>query len=227
MSEKRDSVAGTALLVTDPEACAHLEAENAIRQFDRVLDMIDEVARDKREFKLRPSKILDLHRCAMAGLSLYAGTWRAGAVTIGKSQHQPPDAFRVAELIEEMCDWVNDHWGQISAVELCAYVMWRLNWIHPFDDGNGRTSRALAYLVLCARLGDRLPGRKTVPEQIAEHKSPYYDALESADQAYRCGTIDVSAMQSLLETYIAVQLKEAFDSARAIGEVEATNRKLH
>ena len=110
----------------------------------------------------------------------------------------------MAELIEEMCDYVNDHWQQQTAVELCAYVMWRLNWIHPFADGNGRTSRALAYLVLCARVGDRLPGRKTVPEQIAENKAPYYDALETADAAFAQGRIDVGEMRDLLETYLAL-----------------------
>ncbi|MBL8221394.1 MAG: Fic family protein, partial [Bryobacterales bacterium] len=31
-------------------------------------------------------------------------------------------------------------------------VMWRLNWIHPFFGGNGRTARSASYLVLCASL---------------------------------------------------------------------------
>ncbi len=132
----------------------------------------------------------------------------------------------MAELIEEMCDYVNDHWQQQTAVELCAYVMWRLNWIHPFADGNGRTSRALAYLVLCARVGDRLPGRKTVPEQIAENKAPYYDALETADAAFAQGRIDVGEMRDLLETYLALQLKTVFDAARAV-DSDGIERKFH
>ena len=51
-------------------------------------------------------------------------------------------------------------------IHLAAYTMWRVNWIHPFAGGNGRTSRAVSNLVLCARLGYRLPGTLTVPEQI-------------------------------------------------------------
>ena len=226
MSDNRDSVASDAVLISDPEQQAIREAENAIRQFDRVLDMIDDVARGGRPFKLRTSKILDLHRCALEGLSAYAGNFRPGPVTIGKSKHTPPEAHLVAELIEEMCDYVNDHWQQQTAVELCAYVMWRLNWIHPFADGNGRTSRALAYLVLCARFGDRLPGRKTVPEQIAENKAPYYDALETADAAFALGRIDVGEMRDLLETYLALQLKTVFDAARAV-DSDSIERKFH
>ncbi len=226
MSDKRDSIASDAVLIVDPQQQAIREAENAIRQFDRVLDMIDDVARAGQPFKLRPSKILDLHRCALEGLSAYAGNFRPGPVIIGQSKHTPPDAFLVAELIEDMCEHVNANWLQQSAVELCAYVMWRLNWIHPFADGNGRTSRALAYLVLCAKVGDRLPGRKTLPEQIAENKGPYYEALEKADAAFSDGIIDISAMRELLENYLALQLKTAFDAARSTSS-ESSERKFH
>lgn len=226
MKSHRDSIADEPALVTE-EARARHEAENAIRQFDGVLDMIDEVARDRRPFRLRASKILTLHRLAMEGLSLYAGTFRPGPVKIEASKHSPPDAHLVAALTEELCDYVNHHWDTQSPVEICAYVMWRLNWIHPFSDGNGRTSRAVAYLVLCAKLGDRLPGRKTVPEQIAENKEPYYNALEQADAAFAQGHIDVSAMVELLESYIAVQLAETYAAVRALTAAESEDKKLH
>jgi Fic family protein len=224
---ERDTKASRPALITDPQEKAQREAENAIRQFDRVLDMIDLVAREGRPFRLRPSMILDLHAVAMDGLSDYAGNWRPDKVEIGESKHQPPERFRVPSLIEEMCDWVNENWQEKNALQLCSYVMWRLNWIHPFDDGNGRTSRALSYLVLCAKLGDRLPGRKTLPEQIAENKTPYYDALEKADQAWQSEQIDTSAMETLLESYLAVQLNDAFSAAKADTSAATAPRKLH
>jgi Fic family protein len=67
-------------------------------------------------------------------------------------------------------------------LHLASYVMWRLNWIHPFTDGNGRTSRAVSYLVLCIRLRALLPGKLTIPEQIEQDKTPYYRALEAAER---------------------------------------------
>jgi Fic family protein len=91
----------------------------------------------------------------------------------------------------------------------------RLNWIHPFRDGNGRTSRAVSYLVLCARLGMRLPGTKTIPERIAGNKQPYYDALDSADAAWKAGRLDVSAMELLLSDNLAAQLVEIHQAATA------------
>jgi Fic family protein len=83
-----------------------------------------------------------------------------------------------------------------------------LNWIHPFVDGNGRTSRVASYLVLCARLGYRLPGTKTIPERIAENKKPYYAALEHADVAWKQDRVDVSEMEKLLQGHLEAQLAD-------------------
>jgi Fic family protein len=118
----------------------------------------------------------------------------------------------VAELIEEMCEYVNSNW-QRSALHLSAYVMWRLNWIHPFSGGNGRTSRAVSYLVLCARLGCRIPGTETIPEQIVANRQPYYEALDAADASWARQVIDVNAMESLLERALAVQLSSVLEAA--------------
>jgi len=62
-------------------------------------------------------------------------------------------------------------------------ALWRLNWIHPFIEGNGRTARAACYYLLCVKHGAILPGRKIVPERIRENREPYYAALKSADTA--------------------------------------------
>ena len=101
--------------------------------------------------------------------------------------------------VEEMCDYILDNWSK-PAIHLTAYTLWRLNWIHPFTDGNGRTARAVAYLVLCVRLGYRLPGTKTIPELIAADKDPYYAALEAADAG------DLTVLEKLLAALLAQQL---------------------
>jgi Fic family protein len=90
-----------------------------------------------------------------------------------------------------------------------------LNWIHPFSGGNGRTSRAISYLVLCARLGYRLVGTETIPEQIVANRQPYYSALDAADAAYADGRIDVTAMEELLGQMLAVQLSSVLVDAAA------------
>lgn len=227
MSEDRHSEAEQATLINDPLEEARRESENAVAQFDRVLDMIDDVARGQRPFRLRTSMMLDLHRIALEGLSAYAGNFRPGGVTIGKSKHVPPAAHLVPGLVEEMCDHVMDRFVTDSALHLCAYVMWRLNWIHPFTDGNGRTSRALAYYVLCAKVGYILPGQKTVPEQIAADKPPYYAALEAADRAHEAGELNLSELEKLLGGQLAEQLLSAYQDAHDPEAGALKDRKLH
>jgi Fic family protein len=129
--------------------------------------------------------------------------------------------------VEEMCDFVLENFAQAKALHLCAYVMWRLNWIHPFTDGNGRTSRALSYYVLCAKIGYRLPGHQTVPEQIASAKQPYYKALEAADVKWTEGTLDLSELESLLDQCLATQLLSAYDDAKDPSAGNPKDRKLH
>lgn len=176
---------------------------------------LDEALRRGPRFRLRPSTILDLHRCAVQGLLPAPGAFRVVSMDITEARHQPPAPREVPGLVEDLCDHVHDTWSTATPIHLAAYTMWRLNWIHPFVDGNGRTSRALSYLTLCARLGHRLPGSPTVPERVAESKAPYYAALESADLAWSEGRLDVSAMEHLLAGHLGAQLAEIH--ARATG----------
>jgi Fic family protein len=224
----RQTVSEEPLLILDPEERAAAEAENALLQFDRVLDLIDMAVRDGQPFRLRPSTILALHAEAMRGVHRQAGTWRNTHVEIEGSQHQPPAEHLVVVSVEDMCDWVNTNWNDRSAVDLCAYVMWRLNWIHPFADGNGRTTRAVAYLVLCVKAGARLPGAPTIPEQIAENKGPYYTALETADRSSDQQHPELAEMVNLLEEYLAKQLQAVLAAATQAGGTDADNqRKFH
>jgi len=112
-----------------------------------------------------------------------------------------------------MCDYVNDRWNESTPIHLAAYLMWRLNWIHPFADGNGRTSRIVSYVVLSIRAGAILPGTPTIPDQIVDNRNPYFEALDAADAAYREGKIDVSKMENLLATLLAKQLAGFYQAA--------------
>jgi Fic family protein len=204
--EMRHSRADEVEIISDPEALARQEAQNGLRQFQAVVEMVEAFLQPDRPFKFRPSQLQHLHRIALHGISAYAGNWRPANIEIGGSQHQPPGAFEIPEQIEFLCDYVNDKWSEKSPLHLASYVLWKLNWIHPFTDGNGRTSRAASYLVLCIKLGYLLPGRLTIPDQIAHDKRPYYEALELADLAWRNGVIDLSAMKSMLGSMLAKQL---------------------
>jgi len=210
--DRRDSRALEPELISDPQAKAAAEARNGFRQYDAAIGAIHS-ALDRGSFKLRPSLILGLQREALAGISAYAGNYRPGGVTIEGSKHEPVGAHLVPELVEDMCDYVNDHWNESTPIHLAAYLMWRLNWIHPFADGNGRTSRVVSCVVLSIRAGAILPGTPTIPDQIVDNRNPYFEALDAADAACREGKIDVSKMENLLATLLAKQLAGFYQAA--------------
>jgi Fic family protein len=214
----RHSKAEEVEIERDPTELARLESYNVLKQYRKIEEMVGFFLEPDRPFKLRPSHILTLHRAALEGISATAGVWRPGGVAIGGSKHTPPQAFEVPERIEEMCDYVNEKWLDKKPLHLAAYVMWRLNWIHPFTDGNGRTSRAVSYVVLCIRLKTLLPGRKMIPEQIEENKTPYYKALEAADSAWSEGRIDLTDMKRLLGAMLAKQLHALYEESESGGE---------
>src|SRR6202163_2933178 len=193
--DRRDSRALEPELITDPQAKAAAEARNGFRQYDAAIGTI---------------LILGLQREALSGISSYAGNYHPGGVAIEGSRHEPVGAHLVPELIEDMCDYVNDHWDASTPLHLAAYLMWRLNWIHPFADGNGRTSRMVSYVALSIRAGAILPGTPTIPDQIVDNRKPYFDALDAADLAFRDGKIDVSKMEELLGSLLANQLAQFY-----------------
>lgn len=217
MTDDRHSVAETAALLKDPNEIALREAENGIRQFDLAVEMIRSFVKDKeRPFRLRANLILQLHQAALDGIHPLAGTWRNTKVSIGKSKHVPPEAAFVSDEIQDMCEYVNSNWA-MNADHLGAYVLWKLNWIHPFADGNGRTARTVSYVVMSAKLDSLLPGAPTIPEQISANKAPYYAALEKADEHHNEGKVDVSELEDMLNAMLAKQLLSA--AKQASGEV--------
>jgi fido (protein-threonine AMPylation protein) len=180
-----------------------------------MVELINDTLRSSQRFRLRPSAIQELNRLSIKNIESEAGRWRDVPITIESSRHQPPPWEQVPGLIDDLCDYVNDHWDDRSPFHLSAYVMWRLNWIHPFVDGNGRTTRAVSYYVLCGKLGFHIPGVTTVPELIAQNKDSYYDALEAADATVERANVDVSEMERLLSDLLAKQMVLALQRAEA------------
>jgi Fic family protein len=105
----------------------------------------------------------------------------------------------------DMCDHIRENWDKQDLIQLAVYTMWRINWIHPFENGNGRTSRAVSYLVLGAKYGGVLPAKQSVIQQIIGNKAPYNLALRTCDEEF-AKTSDISALR-LLEELLTALLK--------------------
>lgn len=199
------------------EEIKQLESRNALMQYDAAKGVINSAIESSEKFFLTPKILCEINFLAVQGLKKDAGELRKCPVYIDGTTHAPPPHTEVATYVDELCDYVNSNWS-MSPIHLCAYLMWRINWVHPFSDGNGRTSRVVSYMVLCIRLGFLLPGTNTIPIQIARNKPPYYAALDEADAAWANGNIDVSAMEELLSVLLARQLVDTHEQAKDGGE---------
>lgn len=103
---------------------------------------------------------------------------------------------------------IHENWYNWTPTELAAYGLWRLNWIHPFIEGNGRTARATCYYLLCVKSESLLPGRRIVPERIRDSRAGYVAALQAADKAWDAGNLDFSVLEAYLAGLLEAQLRD-------------------
>lgn len=155
---------------------------------------------------LTPELVRQAHKVAFARLANDAGHYRTSRILVQGSNHLSADAQEVPRLVEDLCKYIDLQWDNSSALHLAAYSLWRLLWIHPFSDGNGRVARALAYVVLSVKLGTILPGTPTLPALIARHRDEYYSVLEAADRSQATGTPDVGPIERFLSELLELQL---------------------
>jgi len=198
--------------VTDQAEIDRIESENALRQFDYAMSVVESSTKSSNVFVLQAELICELNRLATARIKVNSGKLRQVPIQISNSAHRPPESEQVPDLLACTCRYVNENWGA-TPIHLAAYLLWRINWIHPFEDGNGRTARMISYVILCIRLGFVLPGPKTIPEQIARDKAPYYAALEAADVAHKKGLLDLRKLEDLLSGLLAIQLTDIHEQA--------------
>ena len=148
-----------------------------------------------------------LNAAAVSNIAQFGGRFREQPIYVG--DHIPPHFNKVPDLIDQFLSVIHETWTiNDHPTVLPAYALWRLNWIHPFIEGNGRTARAACYLLICLRQGSLLPGRKIVPERIRENRQPYYAALRSADRHWEDGQFNVNELASYLAGLLADQLRD-------------------
>lgn len=207
MSGDRESIADPVELIKNPELKARREVENGLRQFKLAVQFIrSNIPNDDGAFRLKQSIMLQLHKEALDGIHPLAGTYRNSRVFINNSNHLPPKSVDVPDDVADMCDYVNRNWEEKNACHLSSFLLWRMNWIHPFADGNGRTARVVSYVVLNIKLRSLLPGSPTIPDIICTDKKPYYAELEKPDSAWRLGKLDIAGMEKMMEAMLAQQL---------------------
>ena len=189
----------------DPELYGRVQELNLVRQYDLLASCV-EIGLKQGPTSLDKYVLWALNHVAVANISQFGGRFRQEPIYVGN--HIPPHFKDVPELMDRFLSTIHENWFEWTPTEIAAYGLWRLLWIHPFIEGNGRTARAVCYYLLCARSGTLLPGRKIVPERIREDRTPYYTALRAADRAWNDGNLDFSDLEAYLADLLTAQLSE-------------------
>jgi Fic family protein len=196
-------------LLCKPEDKAAREAENGVSQ----LEYLEHLVNERKIEQLRESHILELHKLAIEDIYPCGGEYRDALrkVVIAGSPHRVPHESAVPHLVRDLVDTLNAA-AASSAIWRAAYALWRLNWIHPFAGGNGRTSRAFSYLIICMDMRMIPPGVPSMPSLIYKHRDEYVDALRAADASARDGAQpDISRMEAFVQDIVTRQLAAAID----------------
>lgn len=193
------------------DAYKNLSIDNLQRQYSFLRSLVNAHLALNRPM-ISSSVILALNAHAIACLHSHAGQYRPCSVTVGK--YIPPDYYRVPELMNSFINTVNHHWNTTDDLVLAAFVLWQLNLIHPFINGNGRTARALCYFVLCLKAGRWLQGETLVPELIRKNRDEYVELLREADALAASGDpTHLAKLHAFLQRLVDEQLASAEDAA--------------
>ena len=159
---------------------------------------------------------------AIVGLHHEAGLYRSHQVTVG--QHVPPKHFRVEPLMDDLVNELNWSWQSTDPFVLAAYALWKINFIHPFVNGNGRTARALYYFILCVKLGGLLRGNTILPEMLRQEpirSSHYVPALQEADEGNSAPLTDLIrylVSQQVASVPLGARTRSSLSSKQALAQ---------
>lgn len=158
--------------------------------------------------------ILAIHRTLMGtGPGANGGRIRATQNWIGGNDFNPcgadfvpPPPEYVLDLLADLCKQINE--DSLPRLMAAALVHAQFETIHPFDDGNGRTGRALIHVVL-RRRGLARAYVPPISVVLATQRERYIAGLTS----YRAGSLDDWLEGFAVATARAAQLASAYVAA--------------
>lgn len=140
--------------------------------------------------------LLDVHHLILKNIdSENSGRYRKLDVMISGSAHKPVNFLQVDNLMQEYFEFYEENKGKLNTVILSAEIHERLVTIHPFVDGNGRTSRLMMNLIL---LENGFP--ITNISSRNDLREEYYKSLEIAQ---------VEGNKELFHKFIARNVKDS------------------
>lgn len=165
----------------------HIEALNLAKAWDKVKALATPNS------NLSERDLLDLHQILLTRIQdEKKGAYRTYAVRVAGSNHVPPNAVKVPDLMEDLFKEIQNI---ADPVECAARIHHGIASIHPFADGNGRAARLAMNFILLAAGYPPI----SIPTNL---RQAYYNALEAADSG------DFQTWQNFLTEQLDHELDE-------------------
>jgi len=183
------------------------------------LEKIPEFA-ERKPFKL--TDLLELHKLVTRDTlenPADEGSFRNQQVAVvnratGQIIFMPPPTDQVATLVEEYLEWFNsEEADEIDPVLEAGLAHYELVRIHPFVDGNGRTARVMASIVLFKRAFD-IKRFFALDDYYDKDRRAYYTALKTVDQ----DRLDLTGWLEYFTEGVAVSLKAVEDKVIGLSQ---------
>jgi Fic family protein/DNA-binding XRE family transcriptional regulator len=170
----------------------HLEVIN----HTEAITYLGEIIQNKTAFSERILK--EIHYLILKGIDREnAGVYRSIGVRISGSSHLPPEPYLLNPYMEEVFVYYKENKSVLHPIILAAEMHERIVRIHPFIDGNGRTSRLVMNLILMQN-GYPIANIKG----DLENRLRYYNALETAPEDHK------NSFHTLVAETVILALKE-------------------
>lgn len=177
------AIEGNAL--SEEQVSAILDGKRIVGPFRDIQEVRNANAAYGRRDGWAPSNeadLLEAHGVLMAGLAEAPGRYRTrqvGVVGSGAVHHIGPPAGRVPGLMADLLAWLGR--TQEQPLVRSSVFHYEFEFIHPFEDGNGRLGRLWQTLVLAR--WKPLFAHVPVESVVRARQSAYYEAIERSSAA--------------------------------------------
>lgn len=182
LEEVQDVLDGKEVIARDRDIQEIINYRNVLK----FIDLISSQIGPGKPYILTIETILEIHRLTVDRILPLesSGKFRLSQVVIknsktGQISYTPPPAAEVPYLIEDLTSWVNTtETKELHPVVKAGIIHYEIARIHPFLDGNGRVSRALATLLLFLD-GYDIKKVFSLEEYFDENPMEYYLTLQA------------------------------------------------
>lgn len=172
----------------------YFNASSELRGQEKMLRQLENKAIEHEEFSI--SLLLEMHRTVFKeSMQEASGKFRQDEVRIKGMAHRPPHYSKIAETLHLQFQGINERLFRIGSItqsnffdvlRISAEIHYLIASVHPFEDGNGRISRAAGDYVM-------LVHGFYYDVIMTDYRDIYLDSLEE------CTAIDITPLLRFLE----------------------------